>query len=105
MVEQLGGVLSAAVSDALKSRDRLSGGVPSAEAGSFMDAMSNALKSVNEASQKADDLGKRLQLDDPTASVEATVLASNIASLQFTGLVQARNKILQAYNDVMNMSV
>lgn len=105
MVEQLGGVLSAAVSDALKSRDRFSGGVQAPEGGSFMDAMTNALKSVNDASQKAEELGKRLQMDDPTASVEETVIASNIASLQFTGLVQARNKIVQAYNDIMNMPV
>ena len=45
------------------------------------------------------------KMDDPTASVEETVIAMNTSSLQFTAVVQARNKILQAYNDIMNMPV
>lgn len=105
MVEKLGGVLSAAVSDALKSRDTLGASVAPVQAGGFADAISKALQSASLAANQADQLGKRLQMDDPTVSVEETVIAMNTSSLQFTGLVQARNKIAQAYSDIMNMPV
>lgn len=104
MVDKLGGVLSSAVVDALK------GSVAPAKAqavekGGFSEAIAKALEAASASAAKADGLNKRLQMDDPSASVEETVIAMNSSSLQFTAVVQARNKILQAYNDIMNMPV
>lgn len=98
------GLLSSAVTDALKGSPVSNKPAPLDQA-SFADAIAKALESASLSAEKAADLGKRLQMDDPTASVEETVIAMNTSSLQFTGVVQARNKILQAYNDIMNMPV
>ncbi|HEX4880527.1 MAG TPA: flagellar hook-basal body complex protein FliE [Limnobacter sp.] len=103
-VTGLGGVLSNAVTDALAGSPAGSKPRPVDQV-SFADAIAKALEEASMSSEKAAELGKRLQMDDPTASVEETVLASNMSSIQFTAVVQARNKILQAYNDIMNMPV
>lgn len=107
MIEKLGGVggiLSSAVTDALKGT-----GAPdksqSVGQASFADAIAKALESASLAAEKSADMGKRLQMDDPTVTLEETVIAMNTSSLEFTAVVQARNKILQAYNDIMNMPV
>lgn len=107
MIDKMGavsGLLSSAVTDALKGTSASS--KPQAlDQASFADAISKALESASLSADKATEMGKRLQMDDPTASVEETVIAMNTSSLQFTAVVQARNKILQAYNDIMNMPV
>lgn len=100
----MGGLLSSAVQDALKNSP-LQSAKPANQAGSFGDAMAQALQSASDAAAKSAQMTERLQMDDPTASVEETVLAMNTSSLQFTAVLQARNKLLQAYNDVMNMPV
>lgn len=76
-----------------------------AEQGSFGEVIGQVLDSANAAAAKSVDLGKRLQMDDPTVSLEESVIASNVSSLQFTALVQTRNKVMQAYTDIMNMPV
>ncbi len=76
-----------------------------AEKGQFGDIIAQALDSANAAAEKSRILGNRFQMDDPNVTLEETVIASNISSLQFTAILQVRNKILQAYNDVMNMPV
>lgn len=107
MIDKMGavsGLLSSAVTDAIKSPS-LTNKPQALDQASFADAIAKALESASLSADKAADLGKRLQMDDPTASVEETVIAMNTSSLQFTAVVQARNKILQAYNDIMNMPV
>lgn len=103
-VSGLSGLLSSAVTDALKGSP-LSNKPQALDQASFADAIAKALESASMAADKSAELGKRLQMDDPTASIEETVIAMNTSSLQFTAVVQARNKILQAYNDIMNMPV
>ncbi|WP_370262606.1 flagellar hook-basal body complex protein FliE [Limnobacter sp.] len=103
-VGAVGGLLSNAVTDALAGSP-LANKAKTVGQASFADAIAQALEQANLSAEKSAELGKRLQMDDPTASVEETVIASNISSLQFTAVVQARNKILQAYNDIMNMPV
>ncbi len=71
----------------------------------FASIMSDALKSASAATHRASDLNQRLQMDDPNVGVEETAIAMNVSSLQFTAVLQARNKLLQAYNDIMNMPV
>ncbi|GLR27662.1 MULTISPECIES: flagellar hook-basal body complex protein FliE [Limnobacter] len=73
--------------------------------GSFTDVIGKMLENSSKASATADDFAQRLQMNDPKVSLEQTVLAMNSASLQFTAVVQTRNKVLQAYNDIMNMPV
>lgn len=76
-----------------------------AEKGSFGEIIGQVLESASAAAEKASNLNTRLQMDDPNVTLEESVIASNVSSLQFTAIVQTRNKVMQAYNDIMNMPI
>ena len=72
---------------------------------SFGDAMTQALKNVSAAQGDATRLQREVQMDNPTVSLEETMIAMNRASLGFQAVVQVRNRLVQAYSDIMNMQV
>ena len=76
-----------------------------AGSGGFGDALKEALQNVSNQQKQADQLQQRFQMNDPTVGIEETMLAMNTASVGFQALVQVRNKLVSAYNDVMNMQV
>lgn len=80
---------------------------PAGKAGGpdFSVTLSGLLEQTSAAQRKAADLNRALQMDSPNVSLEQTVVAMNEASLQFQMVLQTRNKLVQAYNDVMNMPV
>jgi len=71
----------------------------------FGEMMGEILAKTSRSQEVSQDLTQRLQLDDPTVSVEASVLASNEASLNFEFTLQTRNKLMKAYQDLMSMPV
>jgi flagellar hook-basal body complex protein FliE len=85
-------------------------GLPRAEGvgtaqGGFRAAMSEALQGVSRSQLEAQRLQRELSLDNPTVSVEETMLAMQKASLGFQATLQVRNRMLQAYSEIMNMQV
>ena len=76
-----------------------------AGASSFGDAMTQALKGVSAAQAESSRLQREVQMDNPTVSLEETMIAMNRASLGFQAVVQVRNRLVQAYSDIMNMQV
>jgi flagellar hook-basal body complex protein FliE len=48
---------------------------------------------------------RQVQLDNPTVSIEETMVAMQKAQIGFQATLQVRNKLVQAYSDIMNMSV
>ena len=81
------------------------GQVSSAEAPSFQSAFTQALKGVSDAQQRATSMQREVMLDNPTVSLEETMIAMQKAQLGFQSAVQFRNKLVQAYTDIMNMQV
>lgn len=71
----------------------------------FAEALGKALASVNETQQQAQTLARRFQLNDPGVTLEETMIALQTASISFQALVQARNRLLSAYHDIMNIQV
>ena len=71
----------------------------------FGAALARALEGVNQAQESADDLGRRFQLGDPAVSLEETMIAMQTSSISFQAVVAARNRLVSAYNDIMNMQV
>jgi flagellar hook-basal body complex protein FliE len=76
-----------------------------AGAASFQNAMSSALKQVSEAQNEASTLQKEFQLGNSSVSLEETMVAAEKARLGFTATVAVRNRLVQAYSDIMNMQV
>lgn len=76
-----------------------------ADGAKFSEMLTKMLEKTSKSQEVSSDLSSRLQLDDPNVSVEQSVLASNEASLNFEFTLQTRNKLVKAYNDLMNMPV
>ncbi len=72
---------------------------------SFQNAMSQALKSVSAQQLEAQRLQREVQLDNPTVSLEQTMIAMNRAQIGFQAALQVRNRLVQAYSEIMNMQV
>ncbi len=71
----------------------------------FIASLDSALKSVSRAQNTSGELQRQFQLENPNVSLEETMIAMNKSSLSFQAAVQVRNRLVQAYEQVMNMSV
>jgi flagellar hook-basal body complex protein FliE len=76
-----------------------------APGGGFKAAMAQALQGVSQSQLTAQRLQRELTLDNPSVSVEETMLAMQKANIGFQATLQVRNRMLQAYSDIMNMQV
>ena len=72
---------------------------------SFQVTFSRALTDISKSQQTASTLQREVQFDNPTVSLEETMVAMQKAQLGFQSAVQFRNKLVQAYTDIMNMQV
>jgi flagellar hook-basal body complex protein FliE len=77
---------------------------PVAGAG-FHDALTQALGAVSKSQNDATELQRRVQLDDPNVSLEQTMVALQKSQIGFQATLQVRNKLVQAYTDIMGMQV
>lgn len=80
-------------------------GATGAPAGGFRTAMDTALKEVSQSQFEASRLQRELTLGNPTVSLEDTVMAMQKAQIGFQATLQVRNRLAQAYSDIMNMQV
>ena len=76
--------------------------------GGFNAVMSLAKESVGQVNQlqaSTDKVKNSYILGDSNVSMSDVVVASQKSKLAFEGLVSVRNKILEAYKEIMNMPV
>ena len=76
-----------------------------APAADFAALLKNALADTNAAQMEARELSKQFAMGDPNASLEEVVLTLQKASVSFQTMVQVRNKLVSAYQEIMNMQV
>lgn len=88
-----------------KIRQEAAGGVGGVDKPSFQSSFSNALNSISAAQEKSTVMQREVQFDNPTVSLEETMIAMQKAQLGFQSAVQVRNKLVQAYTDIMNMQI
>jgi flagellar hook-basal body complex protein FliE len=81
------------------------GATTPADGGSFQVALSQALRSVSNAQNDATALQREVSLDNPTVSIEQTMVAMQKAQIGFQAALTVRNRLVQAYSDIMNMQV
>ena len=71
----------------------------------FQSMFKNAIDNVNELQQTSGDLKTRMELGDPNVTLEQTMIASQKSSIAFEATVQVRNKVVEAYKEIMSMPV
>lgn len=71
----------------------------------FSDLLSKAVNTVSETQQKSSALTTAYVQGDPSVSLSQVMIQSQKSSVSFQALTQVRNKVVQAYEDIMKMPV
>ena len=75
------------------------------EPSSFGQLMNQAVNNVNDLQKTSAQLATAYEQGQSGVDITDVMIASQKASVSFQGMVQVRNKLIDAYRDVMNMPV
>jgi flagellar hook-basal body complex protein FliE len=79
-------------------------GASKPEGADFTTHLKNALGDVNDLQQKADEAIQRL-VGEGKGDLQDTMIALEKADVSFRLMMQIRNKVLEAYQEIMRMQV
>ncbi len=71
----------------------------------FADALKASLDAVSATQQKSAALGRSFMSGDDKVSLSDVMITAQKSSIAFQATVQVRNKLVTAYNEIMNMQV
>ncbi len=80
-------------------------GAAQAAPGSFQGMLSKALTSVSHTQQTASALSDRFDRGDPKVDLSEVMIAAQKANVSFQAVTQVRNKLVTAYQEIMNMPI
>jgi flagellar hook-basal body complex protein FliE len=72
---------------------------------SFSDMLGQAVNKVNETQQASSQLAEAFEIGKSGVDITDVMIASQKASVSFQAVTQVRNKLVQAYQDIMQMPV
>ena len=99
MLSELRSVSQAAQGKAAPAADAPAGGV------TFADVLNTALKDVSAAQGEARAMAQNFSAGDPNVNLQDVMVNLQKASMSFQQMVQVRNRLVTAYQDIMNMPV
>lgn len=71
----------------------------------FGQLLSQAIGNVSGLQSTSSNLATRLDMGDTTVSLSDSVIAREKASVAFEATIQVRNKLVEAYKEIMSMPV
>lgn len=71
----------------------------------FGKALKSALDNVNETQKTARALSEKFDAGDPKIDMAEVMVAIQKANVSFQAVTQVRNKLVSAYQDIMNMPI
>jgi len=86
---------------------KASGQEPAEAAGTanFADLLKASVDQVNTAQQQASGLAQGFDANDPNVNLQDVMVSLQKANLSFQTMVQVRNRLVTAYQEIMNMQV
>jgi flagellar hook-basal body complex protein FliE len=81
------------------------GGSGTEEAPSFTELFKQSIDQVDQLQKASGDVKEAFHAGDPNTSLGDVMIAGEKAGLAFQTLSEARNKLLEAYRSIQNMSV
>jgi flagellar hook-basal body complex protein FliE len=69
----------------------------------FSALLKDSIDKVNDTQQQADKLAQAFETGETDASLAEVMISLQKANVSFQAMVQVRNKLVEAYKDVMNM--
>ncbi|GHU42280.1 flagellar hook-basal body complex protein FliE [Betaproteobacteria bacterium] len=76
-----------------------------AGSGSFAQVLKNSIDQVNSAQKQATAMAENLAAGNSDQNLHEVMVALQTASISFQEMVQVRNRLATAYQEVMNMQV
>jgi flagellar hook-basal body complex protein FliE len=80
-------------------------GAAAAQRADFAALLKQSLDEVNAAQHDASRLATRFEQGAPEVSLAEVMVSTQKASLQFEAVTQVRNRLIAAYQEIMNMQV
>lgn len=71
----------------------------------FSQLLSDSIGQVNELQKESREMKTAFEIGDPRVDIPEVMIAIQKASLSFEAITEVRNKLLSAYQEVMNMQV
>lgn len=75
------------------------------QGGGFADLLKQSVDKVNATQTESRSLSEAFAKGDPNTDLTEVMVAMQKASLSFAAMTQVRNKLVDAYKEVMNMPV
>lgn len=94
-----GGIQSKKLDNALSSQ------TVNSSSADFSKMLKQAIDNVNGLQQNTSELRNSFEMGDKEVSLGDVMIAANKSSLAFDATVQVRNKMVEAYKEVMSMPV
>ena len=86
-----------------------SAGIPLADTelqgSSFTQVLKNTIDSVNTTQLKTAEMQKAFELGEPGTDLQDVMVQMAKANISFQTMIQVRNRLVSAYQDMMNMPV
>lgn len=74
-------------------------------ASNFQDLLKKSINAVNDTQKAAGALTEKFQQGDPNTDITDVMIALQKSSVSFHAMTQVRNKIMDAYQEIMRMQV
>lgn len=75
------------------------------ETPSFNDMLGKAVNTVNDVQKNASELRTAYDMGDPNVDITRVMIAAQKSSVSFEALTQVRNRVVKAYESIMNMPI
>jgi flagellar hook-basal body complex protein FliE len=71
----------------------------------FGDVLKDAVNRVNDVQTEAKELSAAFSKGDPNVTLPQVTLAMQKSNIAFNSLMQVRNRLVQSYQEIMNMQI
>lgn len=71
----------------------------------FSDILKQSVDKVNDTQMDAKKLTEAFQMGDPNIQVSEVMVALQKSNVSFQAMLQVRNKLVNAYQEIMNMQI
>lgn len=78
---------------------------PGEDVPSFGDMFKSAINTVNDNQQAASGIATRYEMGDPSVDLPEVMIALQKSSVSFQAMTEVRNKMVEAYKEIMNMPI
>jgi flagellar hook-basal body complex protein FliE len=75
------------------------------ETGGFAELLQSSIKAVNETQTSASNMAAALERGDSSVALPEVMIALQKASLSFQAMTEVRNRLVNAYQEIMNMPI